>query len=95
LDNDVKSWIIRVKDKKDDYEAWGRLYLRYKGFLISIIRRYVFDLDLQQDMIQEIWLKVFRNIKSYDENRYFEAWLHVVARNVCISWPSSINSLMG
>lgn len=46
---------------------------------------YIFSLliDKQQvdDLFQETWIKVYRNLSKYDESKPFTAWLITIAKN--------------
>lgn len=39
-----------------------------------------------EDMLQEVWLKVSQRISQFAGNSKVSTWLHVVARNTCLSY---------
>ncbi|MDH4139368.1 MAG: RNA polymerase sigma factor [Coriobacteriia bacterium] len=46
--------------------------------------RFFGDPEAAQDVVQEVFLKVYRSIGTYDGNAAFSTWLFRVARNVCL-----------
>jgi RNA polymerase sigma-70 factor (ECF subfamily) len=65
--------------------AFNYLYDNYSGALFTIILNVVNDRELASDVLQEVFVKVWRQIDSYDETkgRLF-TWMMNVARNASI-----------
>lgn len=68
-----------------DSMAMAILVKRYE----SPLRRYVMRLCLpcapwQDDLLQECFLKLYRNIHDYDPSLSFSAWLYRIAHNVVV-----------
>ena len=68
-------------------ESFAELITRYEQKL----RRYVARLgvrtkDDQDDVLQNTFLKVYRNLNSYDPDLPFSSWVYRIARNEAISW---------
>jgi RNA polymerase sigma-70 factor (ECF subfamily) len=53
---------------------------------MKIISGYVFNSENRQEILHDIWLKVFININRYDRNRKFSIWLSVITINTCKTW---------
>jgi len=53
--------------------------------VLTVAQAYGKDFDHAQDLYQEIWKHVFEKRMSYSGHGSFEAWLHRLATNVCIS----------
>ena len=65
-----------------DLEAFRVLYDRYGDLVYSTALRIVRDVQLAQDMVQEIFLKIWRKPESYVAERgRFATWLISIARN--------------
>ncbi len=65
-----------------DLDAFQVLYKRYGDLVYSATLRIVRDMHLAQDMVQEIFLRLWRKPESYVANRgRFSTWLTSVARN--------------
>ncbi len=71
--------------KQRDQGAFTYLYDRYSGSLYSIILNIVPDRDLASDVLQEVFVKIWKQIESYDtiKGRLF-TWMLNVARNASI-----------
>ena len=65
-----------------DLEAFRALYDRYNSLVYSTTLRMVRDVYLAQDMVQEVFLRIWRKPESYVAQRgRFAIWLTSVARN--------------
>ena len=70
-----------------DKERFGELVVRYEDRLRRYIRRLgVRDEDDQLDVLQEIFLKVYRNLRSFDPSLSFSSWIYRIAHNEAVSW---------
>lgn len=69
---------------KDD-AAFSYLYDHYAGALHGIIKQILTDDDLADDVLQEVFVSIWRKIDSYDagKGRLF-TWMLNVARNASI-----------
>lgn len=38
------------------------------------------------DITQEVFIKIWKNLKKYDSNQSFRAWIMTIARNTAIDW---------
>ena len=65
--------------------AFSYLYDNYSGSLYSIILNIVPDRDLASDVLQEVFIKIWKQIETYDNSkgRLF-TWMLNVARNASI-----------
>ena len=65
-----------------DLEAFRSLYDRYGDLVYSAVLRIVRDVHIAQDMVQEVFLRIWRRPGSYVAERgRFSTWLISVARN--------------
>ena len=71
--------------KGRDSKAFGYLYDNYSGALYTVINQIVNDIELANDVLQEVFINVWRKIESYDpsKGRLF-TWMLNVARNASI-----------
>ncbi len=67
-----------------DEAALGELIERYRDRLYAYLRRLAGDAARADDMFQDTWVKVARNIGAYREESKFSAWLFSVAHNTAM-----------
>lgn len=69
-----------------DNQAYSYLYDNYSGSLYSIIKQIIQqDTELANDVLQEVFINIWRKIESYDpsKGRLF-TWMLNIARNAAI-----------
>ena len=77
----VSNAALKAKDKK----AFENLYDKYSGALFNIILRIVNNQELAEDVLQESFLKIWRNIERYDEDKStIFTWMLNICRNTSI-----------
>ncbi len=67
-----------------DEAAFPLLYRRYERRLLAFLVPYVGDLALAEDLLQESFLRVFRQRASYEPRGAFRTWLFAIARNLAL-----------
>ncbi|OYU84431.1 MAG: RNA polymerase subunit sigma-70 [Flavobacterium sp. BFFFF2] len=70
---------------KKDERAFTILYDMYSKSLFSVICNLLKDVEEAEDVLQEVFVKIWKNIDSYDESkgRLF-TWMLNIARNTSI-----------
>ncbi len=71
--------------QQQDQQAFSHLYDNYSGALFSIINQIVPDKEIASDVLQEVFVNIWRKIGTYDaaKGRLF-TWMLNVARNAAI-----------
>jgi RNA polymerase sigma-70 factor (ECF subfamily) len=73
--------------QRRDPEGFSRLYDRYAGALLGVLRRTVQREDEAEDLLQEVFVKVWRNIESFDADKgSLFTWLLNITRNTAIDY---------
>ena len=67
-----------------DRDAFGALVLRHQRGLVNYIFRLVGSRDVATDLSQEVFLKVFVSLDSFDPRYRFTTWLYRIASNSAI-----------
>ena len=68
-----------------DEQAFSYLYDRYSKALFSIILQIIPQQEIAEDVLQEVFLKIWQNIRSYDETKgRLYTWMLNIARNQAI-----------
>ena len=71
--------------KSRDSKAFSYLYDNYSGSLYTIIAQLVDDMEIANDVLQEVFINIWKKIESYDpeKGRLF-TWMLNIARNAAI-----------
>jgi RNA polymerase sigma-70 factor (ECF subfamily) len=76
--------ILPLVLKKDD-KAFTTLYDMYSKSLFSVISNLINDQEEAEDILQEVFVKIWKNIDSYNETKgRFYTWIVNIARNTSI-----------
>ncbi len=71
--------------QKGDTAAFGELVTRFEKKLTRYAKRFLFDYNEAEDLVQEVFLKSYTNIQSFDTSRSFNAWIYRIAHNLFIN----------
>ena len=74
--------ILIKKFQEGDVGAYNQLVNRFKDRLLNFIYRFVNDLDLAEDLVQDTLLKLYTHKDSYREIAKFSTWLYTIAANL-------------
>lgn len=67
-----------------DQAAWDIIVKTYWRKVFNVAYRFVGTYDQAEDLAQDIFLKVFRSLGTFDRRANFQTWLISVSRNFCI-----------
>lgn len=65
--------------------AFGELMQRYEAKLTRYGRRYLARTEDIEDVIQEVFLKTYENIQSYNSEYRFSPWIYRIAHNAFVN----------
>lgn len=71
--------------KNNDAEAYNRLIGHYEAYIYQICYNYSRNKEEALDLVQEVYIKIFRGINSFDERRPFLPWLKKITINTLIN----------
>lgn len=64
------------------HEAFQCIVERYRGRLINVVGRFISDRDRAEDIVQEVFLRVFRSRSRYKRQGRFSTWIFTIAVNL-------------
>ncbi|MBG9941221.1 sigma-70 family RNA polymerase sigma factor [Brevibacillus formosus] len=64
-------------------EAYSQIIQKYNKRVRLLIRKMIGQPHLEQDMAQEIFIKVYYHLGDYSKSSEFGAWLYRIATNYC------------
>lgn len=73
-----------VSDTRE--EAFTLLLKKYQQKIYWHIRRMVIDHDDADDIVQEVFIKVWRNLDGFREDAQLYTWIYRIATNECITF---------
>ncbi len=66
-------------------EAFGNLINRYEDKIKRYARKFLSDSEDINDVLQDIFIKAYKNIQSFDIKRRFSPWFYRIAHNELIN----------
>ena len=66
-------------------EAFGVIVERFSPKLARYAKKFLFDKTDAEDLLQDVFLKSFENIRSFDKERRFSPWIYRIAHNEFIT----------
>jgi RNA polymerase sigma-70 factor, ECF subfamily len=73
-----------------DQRAWDAIVRQYWRRVFNVAYKFVGRHEEAEDLTQDIFLKVFRSLESFDRRANFQTWLISVSRNLCIDHYRSV-----
>ncbi len=67
--------------KSGDYQAFDLLVLKYQSRLISTAFKFVKDVHIAEDIVQDSFIKAFKALDSFREDSSFYTWIYRIAVN--------------
>lgn len=83
MENYSDEQLIALAVNKDK-AALETLIKRYLQPVYGFSYKYVKNQADAEDITQEVFVKVWRNLKKFDSQRPFRPWLYKIARNTCL-----------
>lgn len=68
--------------QKGDMYAFDLIVKRYKDQLLNFVYRFLGDRAEAEDVVQETFLRVFRNRKAYKKVAKFSTWIYTISGNL-------------
>jgi RNA polymerase sigma-70 factor, ECF subfamily len=73
-----------------DQVAWEAIVRQYWRKVFNVAYKFVGKHDEAEDLAQDIFLKLFKSLDTFDRRANFQTWLISVSRNLCIDHYRSI-----
>jgi len=76
--------------KSQTKEGFEKLYDNYSATFYGVICRTVADKSIAEDLLQEVFVKIWRNIDKYDTGKgKLYTWMLQITRNTCLDYLRS------
>src|SRR5258706_9081469 len=73
-----------------DQVAWEQIVRQNWRKVFNVAYKFVGRHDEAEDLTQDIFLKVFKSLDTFDRRANFQTWLISVSRNLCIDHYRSV-----
>lgn len=74
--------IVRTKNS----ERYSEIVERYQTRLFVYIYRLIGNKEEAEDLLQDVFVKAYRNLNSYDTSRKFSSWIYRIAHNETVNF---------
>jgi RNA polymerase sigma-70 factor, ECF subfamily len=71
--------------QKGDAELFGQLMDRYTEKLSRYGKKFLSNNDHIEDIVQDVFIKAYQNIQSFDSTRKFSSWIYRIAHNAFVN----------
>ena len=73
--------VLVKRAKSGDYQAFDLLVLKYQSRLISTAFKFVKDVQIAEDIVQDSFIKAFNALESFREDSSFYTWIYRITVN--------------
>ena len=73
------------RSREGDHQAMEQIYERLKSPFFGLIFRYTRDKAAAEDVLQDVFIKIFTNLDKLDKDEAFLGWAYRIAVNTGLS----------
>jgi len=73
-----------------DELAWNTIVEQYRRKVFNVAYKFVGRHEEAEDLTQDIFIKIFKSLGTFDRRANFQTWLISVSRNLCIDHYRSV-----
>ena len=71
---------------ENNRQAQQLIYNKFSPKMLSVCRQYIKDIQIAEDLMITAFMKVFTNLKKFENKGSFEGWIRRIIINECISF---------
>jgi RNA polymerase sigma-70 factor (ECF subfamily) len=69
-----------------DSIAFAQLMKIHIKYVDRIVQKYIWQKEIAEEVVQEVFVKVWRNLSGYDVNKKFTTWIYRITVNCCYDY---------
>jgi RNA polymerase sigma-70 factor (ECF subfamily) len=73
-----------------DQVAWAQIVQQHRRKVYNLAYKFVGRTDEAEDLTQDIFIKIFKALHTFDRRANFQTWLISISRNLCIDHYRSV-----
>ena len=77
--------VIR-RSREGDIQAMEAIYKHFNRPLFNLVYRHTYNSEIAEDLLQDIFLKVFSHLHDIRNEETFVGWIYRIAVNTCYSY---------
>ena len=78
--------LSKFRDDKTRNEAFNLLLRKYQQKIYWHVRRMVIDHDDADDIVQDVFIKIWKNLPGFRNDAQLYTWMYRIATNECITF---------
>jgi RNA polymerase sigma-70 factor (ECF subfamily) len=82
--------VLIARCLEGDQQAWEQIVRQHWRKVFNLAYKFVGRHDEAEDLTQDIFIKIFRALRTFDRRANFQTWLISISRNLCIDHYRSI-----
>ena len=71
--------------RENDQELYSEIIKRYNQKLSHYLRKFIYDQDELEDVLQVVFIKVYKNLYGFNINKKFSSWIYRIAHNEAVN----------
>ena len=80
------------RGREGDIQALEAIYKQFNRPLFNLVYRYTYNSEIAEDLLQDIFIKVFSHLQDIRNEETFVGWIYRIAINTCYSYFRSKKS---
>lgn len=88
---DLEKIVLKYKETKDEV-YFNKIYLETNKLVKSIIYQYCAEKNIIDDLTQDVYLKLVKNIDNYETKNFYN-YLYLIAKNTAIDYTRKTREL--
>lgn len=72
--------------RENDQELYAEIIKRYQAKLSHYLRKFVCDADELEDILQDVFIKAYKNLYGFDAKKKFSSWIYRIAHNEAVNY---------
>ncbi len=74
------------RSREGDIQAIEAIYKHFNRPLFNLVYRYTYNSEIAEDLLQDIFLKIFTHLQDIRNEETFVGWIYRIAINTCYSY---------